>query len=112
MNYKLTLYTKEFIDWDGYKHEAKEWNYDCPFNSGQIVYYAYLEKHLLRKNRWVVRRSEIHGIWATNTYGVILDNNNHIDHSWFDRLFTNREEAIEFCLKKNQQSKVKIYNKG
>lgn len=110
MNYKLTLYTKERVDYDGYKYEAKEWHFDCPFESGQNVYYAYLERRLFRKNKWVVRKSRIVGIWATNIYGVTLDNNEHIHEDLFDRLFVDREEAIEFCLKKNRQAKVKIYN--
>ena len=110
MFYKLTLYTKECTDFDGYKYEAKEWNFDCPFGSGEDVYDVYKEHRLFRKDRWVVRKSKVTGIWATNTYGVILDNNEHVPVDFFDRLFTDKEAAIEFCLKKNRQAKVKIYN--
>ena len=110
MFYKLTLYTEYHVGENGKEYEAKEWHYDCPFECGQTVYYAYPQFRLFRKRRWVVRKSEIRGIWATNTYGVILDNNHHIDQSEFDMLFEDIEDAIEFCLKKNRQYNVKIYN--
>ena len=48
-------------------------------------------------------------MWASNTYGVKLRNGDCIDQSQFKYLFTDRDEAIDFCLKKNERNKVKIY---
>ena len=51
-------------------------------------------------------------IWASNVVGVELDNGERIcDHS-FDRLFVDREAAIDFCLRQNEKAKVKIITPG
>jgi hypothetical protein len=83
--------------------------FECPFSLGQIVYYTYPLKRLFRKDKWIVRKSRIIEFWVTNTFGVCLDDSNHIPEDWFYRLFTDKDEAVEFCLKKNQRLTVKIY---
>lgn len=84
--------------------------FECPFRYFQTVYYVYPQHRLFRKDRWVISRNRVTEVWATNIFGVCLDDGNHIHEGLFDRLFIDKEAAIEFCLKKNQQSKVKIYN--
>lgn len=112
MKWTVTMYTEKYIDCDEMmvQLEKNEKTFECPFECCQVVYYAYPEHRLFRRDKWVIRKSRITGIWATNIYGVILGNNEYIHEDLFDRLFINKEEAIEFCLKKNQQTKVKIYN--
>ena len=112
MKWTVTIYEEEYVPHDeaAVSLERKEHIFECPFECGQKVYYAYLERHLFRKDKWVVRKSRIVGIWATNIYGVILDNSEQVYEGSFDLLFTNRNNAIDFCLKKNMQFKVKIYN--
>jgi predicted lipase len=101
MNYTITMYSDD-----------KEIShvFECPFKLGQTVYYTYPLKRLFRKDKWVVRKSKIIEVWATNCFGVCLDDCNHIPEDWFYRIFIDKESAIEFCLKKNQREKVKIYN--
>ena len=84
--------------------------FECPFESTQTVYYAYPQKRLFRQDRWVIRKSRVVSVWATNCCGICLDNSEWISEDWFYRLFTDKESAIEFCLRKNQHEKVKIYN--
>ena len=110
MKWTITTHIKQYTDYDGFVHEEKTKTFECPFEYHQDVYYVYPERHLFRKDKWVIRKSMITEVWATNIFGVCLDNGYHIHEDWFYMLFTNKEDAIEFCLKKNQQSKVKIYN--
>ena len=109
MNWIVTMHSPEYTDYDGFVHEEKTNTFECPFKFHQTVYYAFREKKPFRKERWAVRESQIISVWATNIFGVCLDNDEHITQNWFDRLFEDKEAAIEFCLKKNQQSKVKVY---
>lgn len=83
--------------------------YDIPFEARQKVYYAHKKKWWKKNSKWVISACLITGIWATNMCGVILDDKEHIEYDRFDLLFTNKEEAIEFCIKKNAHAKVKIY---
>ena len=111
MKWTVTKHTKEYTDYGGVVHEAETKIFECPFEFLQTVYYAYPKERLLRKPTWVIVKTRISSVWATNIFGVCLEyDNNHIHEDWFYRLFTDKESAIEFCLKKNQQSKVKIYN--
>lgn len=109
MKWIITFNTKEHTDMDGFVYKATSKSFELPFTSHQTVYYVFYQYRLFRKDRWVVRRSKIVGMWATNTYGVQLDNGDHVDESMFHRLFTDKESAIEFCLKKNNHLKVKVY---
>lgn len=112
MKWTATIYEEEYIPCDEttVKLERKEHIFECPFECGQDIYYAYREHYLFRKDKWVIRKSRIIGTWATINFGVILDNDERIPEFLFDRLFTNKEEAVEFCVKKNQALKIKIYN--
>ena len=114
MKWIATVYEEEYVQCDedetAVELKRKEHTFECPFECGQDVYYAYRERHLFRKDKWVIRKSRVIGIWATIIFGVILDNDERIVDNLFDRLFTNKEEAIEFCIKKNQGLKIKIYN--
>lgn len=82
--------------------------HDIPFESQQVVYYAHKEKWWKKNSKWVVSVCVVTGVWGTNTYGVILDNDNHISECEFDKIFINKEDAIEFCIKKNEHTKVKV----
>ena len=77
-----------------------------PYFPHQIVYYAYKER-----KKWVIRKSTIVGIWATNIVGVLLDNGWHIDEDRFERLFKYEEldKAKDFCVKQSMREKVKVY---
>ena len=109
MQWTVTMHTKEYTDYDGFVHEAATKTFECPFEYRQEVYYVYPQERAFRKTRWVVLKTRISSVWATNIFGVRLDNGDYVDEDWFYRIFTKREEAIEFCLKKNQHLKVKIY---
>ena len=111
MNWTITINTKEYTDYKGVVHEAETKTFECPFEYRQDVYYVYPKERLFRKTKWVILKTKIRSVWATNCFGVSLEyDNNHIDEDLFYRLFTDKEAAIEFCLQKNRQSKVKIYN--
>ena len=111
MNWTVTMNSKEYTDYDGFVYEAKTKTFECPFEYRQDVYYVYPKERLFRKAKWVILKTKISSVWATNCFGVCLEyDNNHIPEDWFHRLFTDKEAAIEFCLKKNEHSKVKIYN--
>jgi hypothetical protein len=98
MTWSVTIHTSD-----------KDLTYHIPFECYQIVYYAHKKKPWKNHSKWVITKSTITGMWATNTYGVILSSSTYICEDDFHRLFINREEAIEFCLKKNAHAKVKIY---
>lgn len=97
------------MTWTITLHSTQEETCTIPFESFQTVYYAHRKKWWDSKSKWVISKCKVTGIWATNTYGVTLSNEEHIAESEFDCLFTDKESAIEFCLKKNAHSKVKIY---
>lgn len=109
MIYTIKMVVPEHRAYDGVLIEQQEKEVEIPFASGGTVYYAHRKKWWKNNSPWVITKSCITGIWATNTVGVILDGSNHLCEAEFDRLFTNKEEAIEFCLKKNEYRKVKIY---
>ena len=110
MKWTVTMNINGYTDYGGVVHEAATKTFECPFEYCQEVYYVYREKKPFRKERWVARKSRVSSVWATNIFGVCLDNNEHITENWFNRLFEDREAAIEFCLKKNNQAKVKVYD--
>ena len=88
--------------------------YSIPFECNQKVYYVHKKKWWKPRSKWVVSVCRVVGVWATNTYGVTLHDeehifDNHLDCSEFKYLFTNKEDAIEFCIKKNAHAKVKVY---
>lgn len=109
MNYTIKMVIPEHRAYDGIRVERQEREYEIPFASGTSVWYAHRKKWWKRNSPYVLTKCSITGMWATNTVGVILDGNNHISEDEFDRLFTDREAAIEYCLKKNSHMKVKIY---
>lgn len=110
MQWAIGMHTKAYTTHDGVAHEAKTQIFKCPFEFRQIVYYVYKQERAFRKPRWVVRKDRVGSVWATNIFGVRLDSGDCVTEEMFDRLFTNKTEAIEFCLKKNQQVNVKVYN--
>lgn len=83
--------------------------YIIPFHYQQMVYYVHKKEWWKQNSKWVVEKRFITGVWAGSVYGVTLDNNEQIAFCDFDQLFTDREEAIEFCVKKNKHAKIKIY---
>ena len=99
----------EHTTWDGVYYEYQEIETEIPFECCETVYYAHRKKWWKKNSPWVITKSEVIGVWATNTVGVTLKDNTHLCEDEFDRLFTNKEEAIEFCLKKDEHRKVKIY---
>ena len=102
----------EHTTWDGVHYDYQEVEVEIPFNSGADVYYVYRKKRWKRNSPYVVKKCSVTGVWATNMVGVILDGTNHVGDDEFDRLFTDKEEAIELCLKLNTYRKVKIYGEN
>ena len=80
-----------------------------PFDMWQTVYLAHKKKWWKENSKWAVTRCKINNVWFTDTYGVTLNNGKQIHCSQFDMLFTNKEEAIEYCIKKNAHAKIKVY---
>lgn len=104
MTYKVILESKERTSYDGVVYKAEHKEFDIPYEFYEEVWYCYK-----KRKRYVVRRSKISGIWATNIVGVTLDNNWHISKNEFYRLFKNRDDAVDWCLQQNQRCTVKVY---
>ena len=104
MAYKVIIQSEEYDDMFGH-HEA--WYKEFPYKLNETVWYCYK-----RGRKYVVRESFITGIWATNIAGVTLDNGWHIVENSFNRIFRDKNEAIDWCIKENQRSKIKVYKRG
>ena len=109
MNWTVKIVCPEHTTYDGILVERQETEFNIPFAYFETVYYVHRKKWWKKSSPWAITKSRISGVWATNMVGVILDTNEHVEEDRFDRLFTDREAAIEFCLKKNEYRKVKIY---
>ena len=112
MEWTIKMHQPERTEYDGYVVHEKNYEYTIPFTSGQDVYYVHKKKFWKKRSPWVITKSCVIGVWATNTYGVILNTEEHLAESQFQYIFINRDEAIEFCLKKNQHNKIKIYGEN
>ena len=106
MTYKIIFDSKEYVDTCGH-HEAQHKEFNIPFEYFQDVWYCYK-----KRKKYVVRESKVDGIWATNMIGITLDNGWHISEHEFDRIFKDKNEAIDWCLKQNQRGTVKVYKKS
>lgn len=95
--------------YDGFLVEHQETELEIPFELQEDVWYVHRKKWWRKKSPYVITKSRITGMWATNMVGVILLDNTHVGEDEFDRIFKDRDVAIEFCLKKNEHLKVKIY---
>jgi hypothetical protein len=109
VNWVVKLIIPEHTTYDGMPVSRQEKEYEIPFKSREDVWRVHRKKWWKRKSPWVITKNVVTGMWATNTVGIILDDNSHISEDEFDRIFTDRTEAIEYCLKKNEYRKVKIY---
>ena len=109
MKWIIKRVSPEHTTWDGVHYEYQEAETEIPFECCETVYYVHRKKWWKNNSPWVVTKSEVRGVWATNTVGVTLKDDTHLCEAEFYRLFRDRTEAIEFCLKKNAHRKVKIY---
>lgn len=109
LQWTVKLVIPEHTAYDGILVERQEAEYTIPFELQEDVWYVHRKRWWKRNSPFVITKSCITGMWATNIVGVSLSNGDHIVEDSFDRLFTDREEAIEYCLKKNEHRKVKIY---
>ena len=109
LNWTIKVTTPEHRAYDGILIERQEVEYTIPFACGSIVYYVHRKSWWKARSPFVVTKCTVTGAWATNTFGIILDGNNHIAEDEFDRIFTDRDSAIEYCIKKNEHRKIKIY---
>lgn len=109
MNWTIKLIQHEHRTWDGVLIEHREEEHHIPFACGEEVYYVHRKKWWKRNSPFVITKCSVTGAWATNTVGVILSGDTHIARDEFDRIFIDKEKAIEFCIKKNKYRKVKIY---
>lgn len=103
MRYKIIFDLQEYTDDSGH-HPEEHKEFNIPFQFYEKVWYCYRER-----KKYVVRKSRITGIWATNMVGVTLDNDDYVGESLFNRIFKNRTDAVDWCLKQNQKGTVKIY---
>lgn len=108
MDWTVKIHYPERTDYDGHTTPERTEEYIIPFECWQTVYYAHKKKWWKEKSPWMITKTEVLSMWASNTYGVKLRNGHCIDESQFKYLFTDRDEAIDFCLKKNERNKVKI----
>lgn len=104
---KLTI--PEHRAYDGMPIERQEEEYEIPFSCGDTVYYVHRKDWQRVRSPFVITKSCITGIWATNAVGVILSGNTYVTQDEFERIFTDRDAAIDFCLEQNTRRKVKIY---
>ena len=111
MEWIIKMHWPDHIDCEG---NVMYEEYTIPFECHQEVYYAHKKKWWKKRSPWVLTKCRVIGVWATKTYGVTLQDDihimeNRIDQSEFKYLFTDLDEAIDFCLKNNERNKVKIY---
>ena len=106
MDWGVTIHFPEIVTYPDKKTYSEERieQYVIPYKAHQNVYYAFK-----KRRKWALKKRYVKGMWATNTYGVILSDNHLISREEFDKLFTDEGEATDFCLKQNQRAKVKIY---
>lgn len=92
--------------YDGVPVEEKIVEKEIPFGLHESVYYAYK-----KRKKWVLLKTRINSVWATNIVGVRLYNEWCITEDNFDRLFRedDLEKAIDFCVKQSKRAKIKIY---
>ena len=109
MEWTIKMHWHERKTFDGVVSTERDEEYTIPFDSLETIYYAHKKKFWKKRSPWVITKTEVVRVWASNTYGVMLKSGDCIDCVNFKYLFTNRDEAIEFCLKKNQHNKIKIY---
>ncbi len=109
MNWLIKIESPEHSAYDGMLVEHQEKEVTIPFSCYETVYYVHRKKWWKRNSPYVITKSEIRGMWATDIVGVILKDDTHLCEDEFCWLFKNKEEAIEVCLKKNEHRKVKIY---
>lgn len=105
MTYKIIFDAKEYNDMFGH-HEAEHEEFDIPYKLWEKVWYCYK-----KRKKYVVQENIITGVWATNTVGVTLNGGCSVEQDSFDRLFRNKNEAIDWCLKQNQRGTVKVYKR-
>ncbi len=109
MNWTVKIICPEHRTYDGILVERQEKEFEIPFTCCETVYYVHRKKWWKKNSPWVITKSEVRSVWATNTVGVTLKDDTHLCEDEFGWLFTNKEEAIELCIKKNEHRKVKIY---
>ena len=110
MEWTIKRHWHEKTEWDGHISPARDEEYTLPFLCGQDVYYVHRKKLQKKRSPWVITKSPIVGVWAdVVNYGIILNTDECLSESQFKYLFKERDEAIDFCLKKNAGNKVKIY---
>ena len=109
MNWIIKMVVPEHCAYDGVSVEREEREVEIPFKRGADVWYVHRKKWWKRNSPYVITKCTVTGSWVTNMAGIILDGDNHVGEDEFDCIFTDRDAAIELCLKKNEQRKVKIY---
>lgn len=104
--YQIKMNYPAHTTWDGVLVEEKIVDKEIPFGLHEVVYYAYK-----KRKEWVLLKSRIDSVWATNIVGVRLYNDWCVTEDNFDRLFRedDLEKAIDFCVKQSKRAKIKIY---
>ena len=109
MNWTIKIVYPEHTTYDGLSVPREEKEFEIPFKKYETVYYVHRKNWLRNNSPYVITKCTVTGAWATNIVGVILDSEDYVEEDRFDMLFTDRDAAIECCLKKNEHRKVKIY---
>ena len=104
--YQIIMNYPAHTTYDGVPVEEKTVEKTIPFGLHETVYYAYK-----KRKKWVLLKTDIRSVWATNIVGVQLSNEWYINEDRFDRLFREDEveKAIDFCVKQSKRAKIKIY---
>ena len=109
MNWSIKTVIPEHTTCDGILVERQEKEYEIPFKYFEDVYYVHRKKWWKHNSPFVITKSKVNSVWATNMVGITLTDNTHIAEDDFDLVFVDKETAIECCIKKNEHRKVKIY---
>ena len=105
MDWTITLHQDEFVGMSGIHYPEKTATCKIPFKQKECVYLS-----ILKRSKWMLVRTSVVSMWADDTYGITVAFKN-MRSPWceFNTVFKDKNEAIEFCLKKNEQAKVKIH---
>jgi hypothetical protein len=101
MNWYIKMVVPEHRAYDGVLIEHDEREVEIPFKWHDDVWYVHKKKWWKSNSPYVITKCEVTGAWVTNTTGVILNGDNHVSEDEFYHLFTDKESAIEYCIKKN-----------
>ena len=106
MKYTIVCETEEYYDpLAGETIPEREICFELPYAYNQEVWYAYK-----KGKKFILLHDRIASCWCTTgVAGYDLKYSKRcVGNDRFDRLFDNKNDAIDFCLKANERAKVKV----